>query len=128
MEIDEGLAIRLRAGKKDAFETFAGLIVEEALKLLPHVVERLAKQSMALHKLSAKFYADNPDLVEHKETVTRTLERLEADNPGKDPRQLIDRCAPMVRDILRNKRISTDSGQGMKSLGLASLDAKMGEL
>lgn len=103
MTITDEHHVRLQRGSKKAFEELLDLAVQEALRMLPHTVDRLMKQAMSLQKLSVEFYQNNPDLAEHRELVSKMIERIEAENPGVDPRKITEQAAPKVRSLLQEK-------------------------
>lgn len=84
------------------------LSVEESLRVLPMVVTHLAKQSTYISNLSEKFYKENPDLVNHKELVSKTVEQVEKENPGKTYKEILSISLPRIRgNINQFSRIST---------------------
>lgn len=79
------------------------LCVEEALKNLPHVITSLINQASHLKALSEDFYKRNKDLADDKELVARTIERIDAENPGLNYETILSKAAPRARQALSLK-------------------------
>jgi hypothetical protein len=75
--------------------------VEEMLRVLPGVIQTLVRRTVMLRDLTDKFYADNKDLVDHKEIVARVIEGLELKSPQIDLEQLLKEAAPLARRQVR---------------------------
>ena len=97
--------------------------VEEALRVMPNVVDHLTKQSFVMKKLSDNFYEKNKDLKGHKELVVQTIEKVEGENPGKNYREILEIVEPRVRNALQLK--PKEHGKGVKR---EDLDEQIGEL
>ena len=89
------------------YDQFCGFImkvvklsVEESLKALPHVMTHLAKQTDYLKKLSVKFYNDNKDLVPHMPFVSKVIEQVESENPGKPYSEILEIAAGRAKEAL----------------------------
>lgn len=97
---------------------------QESLKLLPVVIDNIIKQSATLKDQSNKFYSEHSDLKAHKELVAKTIEQLEAANPGKSPEKLLELAAASVRKQLTNQSKAKTSDKRR----LAELDDFCGKL
>jgi len=78
--------------------------VEEMLRILPGVIQNLVRRTVMLRDLTDKFYADNKDLVDHKDVVARVIEGLELKSPQIDLEQLLKEAAPLARRQIRIAR------------------------
>ena len=78
----------------------ANYCIEESLKNLPHVITSLTNQAAYLKSLSEEFYERNKDLAAHKDLVAKTIERVEANNPGMDFKEVLSIAAPRIRQTL----------------------------
>lgn len=78
--------------------------VEEMLRILPGVIQNLVRRTVMLRDLTDKFYADNKDLVDHKDVVARVIEGLERKSPQIDIEQLLKEAAPLARRQVRLSR------------------------
>lgn len=125
MKISDELHVKLKRGSKSAFEAFAGLIVEECLRSIPHVIESCCRQTMALHKLSAEFYQKHPEFVEHRDKVPKVLERIEAENPGISPTRLVELGASRMKDYLSHSHADFSPPSGERKTSPFGLDAKL---
>lgn len=72
---------------KEGFEAIltktCALAVEDALRILPNVMQSLILQINDLKTTSDKFYRDNPKLEPHREKVAEIIEQVQAKSPGK---------------------------------------------
>lgn len=78
--------------------------VEEMLRILPGVIQNLVRRTVQLRDLTDKFYADNKDLIDHKDVVARVIEGLELKSPQIDLEQLLKEAAPLARRQIRITR------------------------
>jgi hypothetical protein len=78
--------------------------VEEMLRILPGVIQHLVRRTVMLRDLTDRFYADNKDLVDHKDIVARVIEGLERKSPQTDLEQLLKEAAPLARRQVRLAR------------------------
>lgn len=78
--------------------------VEEMLRVLPGVIQNLVRRTVMLRDLTDHFYADNKDLVDHKDIVARVIEGLELKSPQIDLEQLLKEAAPLARRQVRISR------------------------
>jgi len=78
--------------------------VEEMLRILPGVIQNLVRRTVMLHNLTEKFYADNKDLIDHKDVVARVIEGLELKSPQIDLESLLKEAAPLARRQIRIAR------------------------
>lgn len=81
--------------------------VEEMLRILPGIIQNLVRRTIQLRDLTDKFYADNPDLVDHKVVVARVIEGLELKSPQIDLEQLLKEAAPLAKRQVRLSRSLT---------------------
>lgn len=81
-------------------EELISLSVERSLQSLPSVVDYMVRQTTYLKQLSESFYKENEDLASHRDQVTRVIERLESENPGKSYEDLLEMAATRTRDII----------------------------
>lgn len=103
------------------------LSVEESLKALPHVMAHLSKQTDYLRSLSAKFYADNKDLINHKPLVAQIIEQVEAENPGSLYEKILEISATRAREAIA--RMSKGAPfEGAKNDLIKHIDSKLKEL
>lgn len=126
MKLEERLLSGLRHGNADAFEEFAGLIVQETLRMIPHVVENVVKQAGSLRKLSGDFYERNPQFAQHKGLVAKVLEGVEAENPGRPYGELLDIAKPRITEAISGMD-KVRSG-AMQLSDLRGLDSKVNSL
>lgn len=99
--IEAKLLQGLREGRSEAFEQLVHIAVEEALKVLPGVMKSLMVQAAYVQKLNDSFYKDHGDLVNHKDLVLQTLERIEGSNPGTPYEKILEKTAEEVRKVVR---------------------------
>jgi hypothetical protein len=127
MKISDELHVKLKRGSKSAYEAYGQLIVEEVLRSIPHVIEAVCKQTLALRRLSEDFYRKNPDLEPHREKIPKVLEQVEAENPGISPDRLVEIGSHRMRSFLdetkkANAFIPKDGSSPF------AVDKKLGEL
>lgn len=107
MEITSQEFKTLRHGDEDAakelleklFERSIHLATEQALRSLPNVVQSLITQVSSIKEAKDKFYAENKDLANNRELVAKTMQKLEAENPGLTLEAMLQKLAPEVRKI-----------------------------
>ena len=76
-------ATNCKKGLEELLTKVCALAVEDALRVLPSVMQSLITQIADLKATSDKFYKDNPELVDCKDQVARVLEKLQSASPGK---------------------------------------------
>ncbi len=86
--------------------------VEQALLELPNVLAALYEEKTARMKISAKWRDEHKEFEQHKDIVESVVEELDAKNPGRQYREILDMATPVIK-----QRISM----------LASLDMKKGQ-
>jgi hypothetical protein len=89
--------------------------VEEALRVLPSVLQNLVVQVAHVKELRDNFYRDHPELDSHKEIVAKVVEEVEASNPGLIYDKLMEKVAPIARQRIKALSI-VDSNNGKPSL------------
>lgn len=105
-----------KAGLEALLTRTCALAVEDALRVLPSVVQSLVVQVATLKETSDKFYADNKDLAMHKDGIAALTEEFEAKNPGKE-----------LPDIL--KEVAVEARRRLKTFGsLAAVQSPKPEL
>lgn len=103
---------------------FVKLCVEESLKALPTVLDHLAKQAAYLKELSDKFYKNNKDLAQHKRLVVTVIEKVEANNPGMEYSEILEKVVPEAR-----RRISMlEEIKDEDRKPISDYDSRLGEL
>ena len=80
------------------------LAVEKALLKLPEVVGNLMANQAMMAKINKKFYAENPELVNHKQLVGEVIEKVESDSPGKSYEEIIRAATPIIKSRLGNMK------------------------
>lgn len=99
-------------GSSMSYEEFNEMIneivsssVEQSLKMIPGVVDYMVRHATYLNQLSTDFYEKYPELAEHKGVVTKVLEQVESENPGKSYEELLNKTVPKAKEIIsgRNK-------------------------
>jgi hypothetical protein len=71
--------------------------VEDTIRKIPSVMSRLLVSIPAQKLLVEDFYKRNPDFIDHKDVVTKVIERIESDNPGKDYSALLVEAEQEIR-------------------------------
>lgn len=71
--------------------------LEMAMRMLPGLLNQLITQAAHAKQLRDDFYTSNKDLDTHKDLTAKTLEQLQADNPGSTFEDLLKRLGPEVR-------------------------------
>ena len=101
------------------------LSVEEALKVLPAVVNHVANQVTYINQVSDDFYKDHPNLAKNKKMVAQMIEKAESDNPGQSYGKLLESIAPQAKlKLAELSNIGTKKG----SKELDDLDNSLGKL
>jgi ElaB/YqjD/DUF883 family membrane-anchored ribosome-binding protein len=98
--------------------------VQEALRMLPQVMQHIAQQTDYIGQLTTKFYQDNKDLVEKNQLVGSIIEHLESQHPGMSYEQLLSQAAILARQKIQ--QLPT-VGQVSKP-NIFDLDKRFGEL
>lgn len=115
-----------RQSLQEVFDQFVHQAVEQALRSLPGVINSLAAQAAQMQEATGEFYRSNPDLIDHKPLVAKTLEQLEAEHPGLTIQELTAKLVPEVRSKLKNYQKL--SGQEEAKPSLDHLDHLAGML
>lgn len=100
------------------------LCVEESLKTLPQVQSHIAASAAYLRKTTEEFYKNNKDLSKHRRLVAETIEKIEGENPGLSYNEILEKAAPVVREII--PKLSNVSAGG--KINLRSFDSKLKDL
>lgn len=118
----------LTAEDLDKFESrLCQRAVEEALRTVPSVVDHVTKQAFFLRKMSSKFYEEHPELAEHKELVTKTIEELEGSNPGLSFESLVAKAGVETKKKLKDmKKLTPDVD--LDPPKRKQMDSKLGEI
>lgn len=100
--------------------------VETTLRMIPQVVDYVARQTTYLNQLSVDFYKQNTDLNAHRALVASLLEQQEAQNPGMAYATLLENVAEQARKQLK-------ASAGFSTLlperpDVSKLDSIIGEL
>lgn len=120
---------RLRNGEisyeeyNELIERLVNSCVEQALRMIPGVVDFMVRQATYLNQLSGDFYKNHPELAEHKELVGRVLEQVESENPGTPYEKLLEKTVPKAKQVLQGKKSFKD-----QDFSLSKLDEDLGEL
>lgn len=130
--ISKGEYDRLMEGKV-SYEEFNQMVenlvnhcVERSLQTIPNVVDYMVRQATYLKGLSEQFYNDNKDLVDHKETVTKIIERMESENPDKSYEEILQKAATKSRELI-NEKVKF-SGEMQSNFDLSKTDEDLGML
>jgi hypothetical protein len=94
---DEWQRIETKEGMEAILTRVCALAMEDSLRVLPTVIKSLVAQTSLLKKTSDTFYANNKDLLAHKELVSKVTEELEAKSPGQPLEKLLNEAAIEVR-------------------------------
>lgn len=116
--ISEQLLERLKVGEKEAFNDLVQLAVQEALRLLPMAHENIVKQAAVLHKLSKDFYEKHEKLANHKDKVASAIESVEAEFPGLEYEEILNRAANRVYTTLNVSPKVEKTAKHLKELDL----------
>lgn len=100
--------------------------VEEALRVMPNVVDHLTKQAFYLNNLSSEFYKKNPKLRGNRKLVQDIVMQTEGENPGDSYEQVLDKAAEKANKILEEKEKINPKGKEKKTL--QDLDDQIGVL
>lgn len=112
-EVDE----LIRKAKEEA--------VEQALRVLPMVVQNLVAVASGLKATTDKFYSDNKDLIKHKDLVSQVMEVIESRNPGASIDKITKDTAAEVRRRIslgdfdmapKGEPSQADLGKGLNNL------------
>lgn len=117
---------RLENNELRAFEELIQIAVQEALKQLPMVNEYIMKNTAALHKISTKFYDENPDLLNHKKEVASVIEGLENKHPGMNFEDMIKQVPTEVKRRLKGFNDAETKPNELKTL--SEIDDVVGSL
>ncbi len=90
--------------------------VEEALRVMPSVVDHLTKQTFYLNNLSSSFYKKNPTLKGQRKLVKEIVMQVESENPGDTYEQVLDKTAEKVKKILEEKEKITPKNKTLKDI------------
>lgn len=99
--------------------------VEHMLQILPNVIDYLIRQTGYIKKLGDDFYNKHQDLANHKQEVSKILETVEAENPGKPYEELLQLAAPRAREHLKKMGKFTSK---METPDLERMDSNLGNL
>lgn len=97
---------------------------EQALRMLPNVVDYLIKQSTHIKGLSEDFFKRNKDLVNKKDMLAKLLEQVESENPGLPYEKMLSKVellAKKTKDLEQTVDVS-------KKFKISELDAGLGDL
>lgn len=103
--------------------THAGAIVQQAVEqsslALPGIVTNQLSQQTYMNNMAKTFYADHADLVVAKQTVANQFNEVMAENPDKEPMELLDIIAERSRKIvglpLRKKSVKKVTKEGTRN-------------
>lgn len=109
----------------ELFDKVVSASVEQALRMIPGVVDYMVRHATYLNQLSTNFYEKHPELAEHKDIVTKVLEQVESENPGKPYEELLNKTVPKAKEVLsgRNKIMAS-----REEFNLSKTDEDLGEL
>lgn len=99
--------------------------VEEALRVLPTIIDHVVKQTTILHRMAQNFYSKNPDLQKHRDLVVQTIEQVESDNPALSYEEVLKIAGPKVRDKLKK---GPHVERPAKKPQLSEVDSSLGDL
>jgi len=108
-------------------ESIVNEAVERALRVLPEVVGNLMKANAIYSKLNKDFYAQNPDLKEHREIVKEVVARTEGQDPTKKYEDILKDSLPKIREQIRQKSGLSMRGVERKDL-ILEFNADNGEI
>lgn len=107
-------------------ENFLKVCVEETLRAIPSAISHLVNSATTMKSLSENFYKDNPDLVDHRALVTKTMEGIEGRHPELGLKSLLEKTGVKAKQVLLDgKGFSTEP---TKRPNIVSMDAGFGEL
>ena len=79
--------------------------VEKALLMLPEVIGNLIMNQTKTMTLIKNFYSKYPDIAEKKELVAAIVEKTEAENPGSNYEEILDKAAPVIRERIKAMKL-----------------------
>lgn len=97
MILNDELKERLARSEPEAYELFAALIVQEALKMLPAAVRNLSTEAFLAQKSVRDFYEQNPELSDKRQLVQQLIENEERRNPGLPLDAILKRVGPKAK-------------------------------
>jgi hypothetical protein len=80
-------------------------IIESFFLQIPKLVANMYADEIQKNKLKVKFFEDNKDFVNHMDVVGKTIEEIDAKNPGVPYERILDLSVSVIKD--RINRIST---------------------
>ena len=105
---------------QELFKAHEQEVVEATLRMLPGVVGQLIMRGEQVHNLQKEFYATHKDLQEHKNLVAQTIQKVEAQHPGKKFSDILEMAAGEARTKI--SKISQVSLTADKKPELEQLD------
>lgn len=88
---------------KEERESIICEALERMLRAVPETIGNMMKSQAIYADLNKKFYADNPDLLEHRDIVQQVIFKLEGQNTLASYDEIIKKALPEIRDQVRIK-------------------------
>ncbi len=70
---------------------------EKVMLAIPEVIGNMMTQHAVLRQVNEKFYKDNPDLVQHKDSVVSVVEMIENEMPFASYEDILKKSVPEIR-------------------------------
>ena len=98
--------------------------VQESMRMLPQVMNHIVQHTDYIHKLTTKFYQDNPGLADKKQLVGGIIEQLESEHPGLPYEELMRKAAITANQ----KKEQMPHSSGLDKPKVLELDKRFGDL
>jgi len=88
---------------KDEREDIINAAMERILRVLPETIGNMMTAQAMYSKLNKDFYGDNPELINHREIVTKVVQTIEGQDPLKSYEDILKDALPKIKDQIGMK-------------------------